>query len=325
MDAVEEPLLDDAEGEGGEVLSFVADGDGARLDAWLAKRCAPDLSRSRIQALIADGKVTLDGAPALAKSRPVAGQAIQLTLPPPEPAEPQPEDIPLDIVYEDADLLVVDKPAGLVVHPAPGHAGGTLVNAVLFHCHDLQGIGGTLRPGIVHRLDKDTTGLMVVAKHERALNALAAEFQDGRTRKVYLALVHGVPDALQGVVKTTIGRHPTDRKRMAANPPNGKPAVSRWEVAERLGPCTLLRVHIETGRTHQIRVHMAFLGHPVVGDPVYGNHGLDRKLPGCPARQMLHAAEFSFDHPRDGRRMEFRRDPPPDMEALVRRLREAAE
>jgi 23S rRNA pseudouridine1911/1915/1917 synthase len=238
------------------------------------------------------------------------------------PAEPEPEDIPLNVVYEDGDIIVVNKPAGLVVHPAPGHPTGTLVNALLFHCADLGSIGGTSRPGIVHRLDKDTTGLLVVAKHEQALRNLAEQFQDGRTCKVYLALVHGCPQRESGTVRTTIGRHPTDRKRMAADPPRGKPAVTHYQIEERLGKVTLLRVRIETGRTHQIRVHMSHIGFPIVGDPVYGNRALDRAIPNCPSRQMLHAAEFSFDHPRDGRRMSFTAPPPADMEALLRSFRE---
>ena len=316
-----EATFDEPE-ESGDVLDFVSDGDGTRLDAWLAARCAPELSRSHIQSLIRDGHVTVDGEPASAKAHLEAGKRILIVLPPPLPADPEPENIPLDVVYEDGDIIVINKPAGLVVHPAPGHPTGTLVNALLFHCADLGSIGGTLRPGIVHRLDKDTTGLLVVAKHEQALNNLAAQFQTGRTCKVYLALVHGSPQRESGMVSTTIGRHPTDRKRMAADPPRGKPAVSHYHVEERLGPVTLLRVRIETGRTHQIRVHMSHIGLPIVGDPVYGNRALDRAIPNCPPRQMLHAAEFSFDHPRDGRRMSFSASPPADMAALLQSFRE---
>lgn len=304
----------------GEVLTFVADGDGARLDAWLAKRCAPDLSRSRIQSLIEDGNITVDGEKASSKSKPKTGQKIEIVLPPPLPAEPEPENIPINVVYEDEDIILVNKQADLVVHPAPGHNTGTLVNALLFHCKDLRGIGGSMRPGIVHRLDKDTTGLLVVAKHEQALNNLAAQFQSGRTSKVYMALVHGCPDRESGTIKTTIGRHPTDRKRMAVNPPRGKEAVTHYKVEKHFETTTLLRVKIDTGRTHQIRVHMAHIGHPIVGDQVYGNHGLDRKIPECPQRQMLHATEFSFDHPRDGRRMEFAAPLPSDMASLIAKL-----
>lgn len=310
---------DDIEQNEGDVLSFVADGDGRRLDVWLAEQSG--LSRSRVQALIADGRIELDGACAQAKAKPQSGQVIVVTLPPPAPAEPEPEDIPLNIVYEDADVIVVNKPAGLVVHPAPGHDRGTLVNALLFHCHDLRGIGGVMRPGIVHRLDMDTSGLMVACKNEASLVNMAAQFQSGRTRKEYLALVHGDPGRLSGIIRAAIGRDPADRKRMAANPPSGKCAVTHYTVAEHLGATTLLRVRIETGRTHQIRVHMSHIGLPIVGDMLYGKRQLDALIPDCPRRQMLHAAEFAFDHPRDGRRMEFTAPPPDDMTNLLARLR----
>jgi 23S rRNA pseudouridine1911/1915/1917 synthase len=292
--------------------SLIVREDGERLDAWLARHCAP-LSRSRLQTLIETGQVTVDGRATTIRAKTRAGQQVVVTLPPPEPARPSPEDIPLDVVFEDADILVLDKPPGVVVHPAPGHRGGTLVNALLHHCDDLGGVGGVERPGIVHRLDKDTSGLLVVAKHDAALNALAAQFQNGRVRKVYLALVHGVPAPPAGRIATTIGRHPVDRKRMAANPPRGKSAVSNYAVVETFGDLALLKVGIETGRTHQIRVHLAHLGFPIVGDPVYGNPGRDRKLDGCPSRQMLHAAELELDHPGDGRRLKFTRPPPADM------------
>ena len=301
---------------------LTVDEAGVRLDVWLARRCAP-LSRSRLQALIAAGLVTVDGQPASARAMTRPGQQVCVNLPPPAPAEPLPEALPLDVVFEDADLLVIDKPPGLVVHPAPGHAGGTLVNALLHHCDDLGGVGGVERPGIVHRLDKDTSGLMVVAKHDAAHLALAAQFQAGRVCKRYLALVHGRPARARGSIATTIGRHPVDRKRMAVNPPRGKPAVSHYEVLEHLGDFTLLQVRIETGRTHQIRAHLAHLGLPIVGDPVYGSRPRDRALKACPSRQMLHAAELAFDHPSDGRRLVFQRPPPADMAAFIEALRAA--
>lgn len=310
---------DDIVGLEGERLSFVADGDGRRLDVWLAERA--DMSRSRVQSLICDGRVELDGVRAQAKAKPLQGQGIVVTLPPPAPAEPEPEDIPLDVVYEDEDVIVVNKPAGLVVHPAPGHDRGTLVNALLFHCHDLRGIGGVMRPGIVHRLDMDTTGLIVACKNEASLNSLAAQFQSGRTAKEYLALVHGDPGRMSGTVRSTIGRDPSDRKRMAADPPSGKSAVTHYTVAERFERTTLLRVRIETGRTHQIRVHLSHIGLPIVGDMLYGRRSLDAMIPDCPKRQMLHATKFAFDHPRDGRRMEFSVPPPADMAGLVAKLR----
>ena len=293
---------------------------GLRLDVWLARHCAP-LSRSRLQDLIAEGHVTVDGRPVAARTRTRPGQQVSVTLPPPVAAEPQPEELPLDVVYEDADLLVINKPPGVVVHPAPGHAGGTLVNALLHHCGDLGGVGGVERPGIVHRLDKDTSGLLVVAKHDAAHLALAAQFQTGDVGRCYLALVHGRPARAQGTIETTIGRHPVDRKRMAANPPRGKPAISHYEVVENQGGITLMRVRLGTGRTHQIRVHLAHLGLPIIGDPVYGSRARDRAVPGVPARQMLHAAELAFDHPADGRRLVFQRPPPADMTDLMARLR----
>ena len=301
---------------------LTVDEAGVRLDVWLARHCAP-LSRSRLQTLIGAGQVTVDGRPASARTKTRPGQQVCVNVPPPAPAEPQPEALPLDVVFEDADILVLNKPPGIVVHPAPGHAGGTLVNALLHHCDDLGGVGGVERPGIVHRLDKDTSGLLVVAKNDAALNALAAQFQAGRVCKRYLALVHGRPARAQGSIETTIGRHPVDRKRMAVDPPHGKQAVSHYEVLETLGDLTLLQVRIETGRTHQIRVHLAHLGLPIVGDPVYGSHARDRALPECPSRQLLHAAELAFDHPIDGRRLVFQRPPPPDMAAFIGHLRTA--
>ena len=302
--------------------TIVADGEKGRFDSWLAKRCAPELSRSRLQALLAEGRVLIDGIVATSKSKPLPGQRIEIHLPCPEPAEPQPENIPLDILYEDADLIVLNKQAGLVVHPAAGHSSGTLVNAILFHCKELRGVGDTIRPGIVHRLDKDTTGVMVVAKNETSMDALSAEFKNGETRKVYLALVHNVPSALSGSVTSTIGRDPNDRKRMAANPPHGKPAISHWKLQQRFRDTALLRVRIETGRTHQIRVHLASIGLPIVGDPVYGSRKSDRKIPDCPARQMLHAVEFAFTHPTDKRPMCFQAPLPSDMKSLLERLQQ---
>ena len=292
---------------------------GERLDVWLAGRLKT-LSRSRLQRLIEAGRVTVDGHSAFARDKTVLGQRVVVTIPPAAPAIPQPEALPLDVIYEDGDMLVLNKPAGLVVHPAPGHAAGTLVNALLHHCDDLAGIGGVERPGIVHRLDRETSGLLVVAKHDAAHQALAAQFQQGRVRKIYLALVHGVPERRAGRIETTIGRHSTDRKRMAANPPHGKPAVSHYETAATRDGLTLLKVRIETGRTHQIRVHLSHIGLPIVGDPVYGSRARDARVVDCPARQMLHATELELDHPADGRRLRFTAPPPADMLDLLRRI-----
>ncbi len=302
-------------------LSVPPEGGGRRLDAWLAV-ALPELSRARIQALMHDGQITLDGKPARPNDHPRSGQSIVVRLPPPVAAIPLPEDRPLDIVYEDADLVVLDKPADLVVHPAPGHADGTLVNALLHHCKDLAGIGGVERPGIVHRLDKDTTGLMVVAKRDAAMAGLVRAFQSGGIRKEYLALVHGVPKHARGTITTQIGRDPVNRKRMAAVP-RGKPAVTHYSIEERLGGVTLVRTRIETGRTHQIRVHMAHLGLPLVGDALYGSTRRDRAIPECPPRPMLHAARLAFAHPLTGVPLSFERPPHAEMLALLARLRAA--
>jgi 23S rRNA pseudouridine1911/1915/1917 synthase len=300
-------------------LTVPAESAGCRLDAWLAQ-AVPGLSRSRIQGLIADGHATVDGRATKASASLAAGQRICLTIPPAAPATPRPEAIALDIVFEDADILVIDKSAGLVVHPAPGHADGTLVNALLHHCDDLGGIGGVERPGIVHRLDKETTGLMVVAKTDAAMAGLVAQFKAGGVRKVYLALVHGVPRPASGVIDTLIGRHPRDRKRMAVVSRNGKQAITRYSVVRACGAVSLVEASIETGRTHQIRVHLAHLGHPIVGDPLYGSRSRDQMIADCPSRQMLHAARLAFAHPVSGETLDFSRPPPPDMLALMVKL-----
>lgn len=303
----------------GETLRLVYDGDGTvrRLDAWLASR-VESLSRSRIQSLMDAGAVTCGGQPLAARSRPAVGDEIEIVLPDPEPAVPVPQEIPLDILYEDDSVIVVNKPAGMVVHPAPGHADSTFVNALLFHCDDLSGVGGVMRPGIVHRLDMDTTGILVAAKDEQSLNSLAAQFQAHSTEKIYKALVHGVFERESGRIASSIGRHPTDRKKMAADPPRGgKPALTFWKVARRLSRTTLLEVRIETGRTHQIRVHLSSCGMPVVGDRLYGNPRLDASIPDCPARQLLHAARFSFDHPKTGKRLTFEAPLPEDFERVL--------
>lgn len=267
-----------------------------------------------------EGRVTAAGAPVKANAKPVPGLVIEVRIPPPAPAIPRPEAIPLDIVYEDADCLVVNKPAGLVVHPAPGHATGTLVNALLYHCRDLAGIGGVERPGIVHRLDKDTSGLMIVAKTERAMAGFVKMFQTGGLTKMYRALVHGIPPRLEGRIESLIGRHPTHRQKMAIVEKNGKRAVTHYRIEKKLGPVTLVSCRIETGRTHQIRVHMQSIGCPVVGDALYGKPALDRQLPIVPARQMLHSAHLAFVHPVTGKPLEFDAPLPPDFSALLAAL-----
>lgn len=285
-----------------------------RLDKVLLARY-PDFSRSRIEGLVKAGFVTVNGAPAeKAGQKVVASDVIDVTIPPPVPAVPEPEDIPLDVVYEDEDLVVVNKPAGLVVHPAPGHGAGTLVNALLHHCPNLSGIGGVARPGIVHRLDQDTSGLIVVAKSQVAMDGLVRAFASHRNvEKTYLAICHGRPRLDAGRIENLIGRHPVDRKRMAIVERNGKVAITNWRVREADARTSLLECRIETGRTHQIRVHMASLGCPIIGDRVYGKGALDRRLDPVPARQMLHAWRLALWHPVRNERMTFVASVPPDM------------
>jgi 23S rRNA pseudouridine1911/1915/1917 synthase len=288
-----------------------------RLDAWLAEE-EPEHSRARWQALIKEGLVTVNGK-AVKKNRHLCeGDRVAWQIPAPVEAVPQPEDIPLDILYEDHDVIVINKPAGLVVHPAAGNETGTLVNALLHHCTDLTGIGGEKRPGIVHRLDKDTSGVMVAAKNETALNELSRQFRYRETEKEYLALVWGIPAEKRGTVRGTIGRHPIHRKKMAADVRNGRDAVSHYEVMEPLNDAALVRVRIETGRTHQVRVHMAHIKHPVIGDTVYGRA---RKSNIKANRQMLHAAKLSFAHPKTDKRMLFEAPLPEDFQKVLERLR----
>jgi 23S rRNA pseudouridine1911/1915/1917 synthase len=311
---------------------------GLRLDRALAARFE-ELSRSRLKALILAGHVTVSGRTIRDPSHHVnAGDRIAIALPPAEPAEPGPEAIPLVIVYEDDDVIVIDKPRGLVVHPAAGNRTGTLVNALIAHCGaSLSGIGGVRRPGIVHRLDKDTTGLMVVAKNDRAHRSLAAQFADhGRTgplERGYLAFAWGAPDRPKGTIDKPIDRHPRARERMAVRA-DGRPAITHWEVAERYPPsspasgpavASLLACRLETGRTHQIRVHLAAIGHPLLGDVVYGP-GFKTKAAKLPpaakdalqalSRQALHAYMLGFEHPSTGEPIKFRSELPPDLARL---------
>ncbi len=260
------------------------------------------LTRSAIQKLLARGLVTVNGAPAAKNARLRAGDAIVLTIPEPEPVEIRPEPIPLDVVYEDSDLLVVNKPKGMVVHPAPGHASGTLVNALMAHCGaSLSGINGAVRPGIVHRIDKDTSGLLIVAKNDFAHQGLAAQIQAHSFTRAYQAVVYGNLKDDSGTVHAPIGRDPADRKRMAVTAQHSRDAVTHYAVVQRYVGFTHLRLQLETGRTHQIRVHMAYLGHPVAGDPVYGPRKVIARLDG----QCLHAGEIGFVHPRSGQFLSF--------------------
>lgn len=295
---------------------FTADRAGERLDLFLVRRL-PDLSRSYAQRLIADGQVTVDDTARKANYKLRGGEEIVCTMPPAEEIEICAEDIPLDILYEDADIIVVNKARGMVVHPAAGIYTGTLVNALLWHCHDLSGINGALRPGIVHRLDKDTSGVMVAAKNDMAHHYLARQIRDKDARREYRAIVHGniVPRA--GVITGDIGRHPTDRKKMAIVRENGKPATTHFEVLERFGDYTYVSCRLETGRTHQIRVHMTSIGHPLVGDPKYTM----KKNPFAIVGQALHSLSLSLTHPRTGKEMAFTAPLPQDMEEILHTLR----
>jgi 23S rRNA pseudouridine1911/1915/1917 synthase len=311
-------------------LVVAADEAGQRLDAWLARRL-PALSRSRLQALIASGHVSLDAAPARPATRVRAGQSARVSLPAAEPAEPLPEHIPLRVVHEDAALLVVDKPAGLVVHPGSGAASGTLVNALLARLHDLSGIGGVLRPGIVHRLDRGTSGLLVVAKDDATHRALMRQFAGRTVDKEYLALVHGVPSRASGEITAAIGRDPANRKRMSTRARRGRDARSSFVVAERFDGAALLRVRIHTGRTHQIRVHLASIGHPVAGDSTYGGtrtpssrRAAAREALASLERPALHAARLAFEHPASGKRCAFEAPLPADLERVLGALRAVA-
>lgn len=296
---------------------------GTRLDHFLVSVLA-DLSRSQVQRLIKGGHIRVGGREGKPNQPVKTGQEISVDLP--EPADPAPhaEALPLPILYQDADLIVVDKPAGMVVHPAAGHASGTLVNALLHHVNDLSGIGGEKRPGIVHRLDRGTSGLMVVAKHDAAHQELARQFHDREVEKEYLALVWGLLQAGRRI-DSPIGRDPSNRKKMSARARRSREAVTRIVRSEKLKALTLVQVAIHTGRTHQIRVHLSAIGHPIVGDPLYG--GVHRRVPGDLRavgrleRPFLHAAHLVFKHPTDGRRMDFTSALPADLQRVVDELR----
>ncbi len=296
----------------GRTVELRADREGERLDIFVARR-RPELTRSRVQRLIEQGLVTVDGRPARAGLRLEPGRKVRLTLPPPEPLEPAPEAIPLSVVYEDEDLLVIDKPAGMTVHPGPGHSAHTLVNAVLARCPDLRGVGAQGRPGIVHRLDKDTSGLVIVARNERAHTSLSRQLKERRVEKGYLALVHGRVEPPEGVIEAPIARDPRHRQRMAVVE-GGREARTAYRVARYLDSYTLVEVTPYTGRTHQIRVHFAALGHPVAGDAIYG-----RRSPVL-GRQFLHAFRLAFRHPRTGERVHVEAPLPADLQAALTRL-----
>ena len=297
-------------------MTIQASESGLRLDVFLAENLE-NTSRSAAQKLLEAGAVTLDGKPLRKQDRTVAGAVYELVLPEVQETAIEPRDLPLDIVWEDADLLVLNKPKGLVVHPAPGHWDDTLVNALMYHCKDsLSGINGELRPGIVHRIDKDTSGLLIVAKNDFAHQALAEQLQDHSLSRTYEAVVKGGFREDEGTVDAPIGRHPVDRKKMAVTEKNSRPAVTHWRVLERFGQYTLIECRLETGRTHQIRVHMAHIHHPLLGDTVYGSPkpelGQDS--------QCLHARELRFRHPRTGEEITVSCPRPAWFEAVLEKL-----
>lgn len=296
-------------------ISLAFERGGERLDKALAA-ALPTLSRSQIQRLIKEAYVTVEGRVAKPSTRLEPGDRVIVRLPPPQPTALVAEALPLDIVYEDADILVVNKPAGMVVHPAHGHASGTLVNAVLAHCPELEGVGGEQRPGIVHRLDKDTSGLIVIAKNDRAHRELQRQFKAREVTKAYLALVEGHVSPQRGIIEAPIGRDPVHRQRMAVVR-NGREAVTRYRVLETFPEYTLVEAEPVTGRTHQIRLHLAFIGHPVVGDRVYGRRRQRLSL----NRHFLHAHRLTLALPSTGERRTFIAPLPPELEAVLAELR----
>ena len=301
------------------ILTATPEQAGQRLDAFLAQ-ALPELTRSAAQRLIAEGLVTVDGKAPAKSLKLSGGETVAVTVPEPAEAQALPEDIPLDVVYEDDDVIVVNKPVGMVVHPAPGHSGGTLVNALLHHCGDsLSGIGGELRPGIVHRIDRDTSGLIIAAKNDFAHQALSAQLQDHSLCRTYEAVVIGNLREDSGTVNAPIDRNPKDRKKMAVVP-GGRPAVTHWQVLERFPGYTYVRCRLETGRTHQIRVHMAYIGHPLYGDTVYG---AKKAAPGMTG-QCLHAVGLTFRHPRTGETVELSCPLNEEFTAFLRKLRGGA-
>ncbi len=289
---------------------------GTRADVFVVRN-VPELSRARLHALIDAGHVCFKGLPIKASLRLKGGECIEVTLPQPVAAVPQAENLPLSVVYQDADLAVLDKAAGMVVHPGAGHSSGTLVNALLHHVKDLKGVGGELRPGIVHRLDKDTSGLLIIAKHDQSLRTLQAAFKGREISKIYLALVHGHPPA-QGTFRTFHARHPTQRTRFTGKLKTGKLAVTHYQVAKQYQEAALVEVVLETGRTHQIRMHFAEAGFPLLSDAVYGNKQSARA--DVIERQALHAWQLSFAHPRTGKILKFTAPPPADFAAAEKRL-----
>jgi 23S rRNA pseudouridine1911/1915/1917 synthase len=313
-------------------LEFPFDTPPERLDHFVSSTVS-DLSRAAAHRLIESGNITVNGGPAKQSLKLKSGDLISIILPPPEPAEAEAEEIPLEILFEDRDIIVVNKPAGMVVHPGAGNHGGTLVNALLAHCTDLSGIGGTLRPGIVHRIDKDTSGVIVAAKNDHAHQSLSDQFKEHSIKRIYLALVFGSPKTDSGSIDSTIGRHPVDRKKMSSKARHGKHAVTRWKAISRFEGVTLVQLRLETGRTHQIRVHLSEAGYPLAGDQLYTTPGRLTALrnPRVRAllknlhRQALHAKTLGFIHPSTGEYLEFDTDLPLDLSMIVKGLEELQE
>lgn len=292
---------------------------GLRLDLYLSRNLE-QISRSRIQQLIQNDMLTINGQPCTDKNyRLQTGEYIKLILPPPERASLEPENIRLDIVFEDQDLLVINKPRGMVVHPAPGHGSGTMVNALLAHCEDLSGIGGVMRPGIVHRLDKDTSGLLIVAKNDNAHQFLSSQLKSRKLKREYIALVHGRVEPLKGKIEAPLGRHPLHRKKMAVIA-GGREAVTRFKVLKVFRSYSLLKLRLETGRTHQIRVHLSNIGYPVLGDVLYSGSKKSELPPGLSLSHALHAYRLSFVHPRTREQLEFTAPLPSDFQVVLRHL-----
>lgn len=304
---------------------------GQRLDAFLAS-ALQDVSRAAVQRLLEEGQVLVDGESLRASVKLKGGESVQVTIPPPVAAVPLAENIPLTVLYEDKDLIVIDKPAGMIVHPGAGAGSGTLVNALLGHCHDLSGVGGEIRPGIVHRLDKGTSGVLVAAKNDIAHRGLAEQFAAHSIKRLYWALIYGSPAEDTGKISGIIGRHPTERLRLSGKARHGKQAVTNWRVLERFGPSSLVQLRLETGRTHQIRVHLTEANMPLLGDPLYPDGGRfnnlkDTRLKGMVnrlERQALHARVLGFIHPVSGQYIEFTSEPPQDFMELLEYLRGAS-
>ena len=306
------------------IIQFPVDSEPVRLDLFLSNELQSE-TRASVQRLIDSGNILVDGKLVRPSLKLKGGELVSVEIPEPVAAEPDVEDIKLVVLYEDSDLIVVNKAAGMVVHPGAGNSSGTLVNALLAHCKDLSGIGGELRPGIVHRIDKGTSGVIVAAKNDRAHQSLAAQFSAHSIKRLYLALIYGSPQEDSGKIDNIIGRHPTDRLRRSGKARHGKHAVTRWRVRERYGRISLVELRLETGRTHQIRVHMSEAGYPLLGDPLYPDGGRFnnltdtklRKLITVLGRQALHASVLGFIHPATGEYMEFKSEMPADMLDLI--------